>query len=37
MHFVANYIFAIGLIIKKLGKFDLPATFCDKNLEVVAR
>ncbi len=30
MHFVAIYIFAIGLTIKELGKFVLPATFCDK-------
>jgi hypothetical protein len=37
MHFVANCIFAIGLAIKELGKFYLPATFCDKKLEHVAR
>jgi hypothetical protein len=37
MHFVASCIFAIGLTCKQLGRFVLPATFCDKNLEHVAR
>jgi hypothetical protein len=37
MHFVAKCIFANDLTYKELGNFFLPATFCDKNLELVTR